>query len=213
MSLLNLRFVVIRLISFTIFIVSVVVMFGWVTNLPYLTNLTTQFIPMKFVTALSFLLASVCLFIMSHPKKDRENFFSLTLLIAASLLIFLFMATIFLSNILKVSTGLENLFVQEASATNLFSAPGQPSLYTILSFSLFSFACLVYISSRSDKKRLIQIISLPIIFISVISVIGFVLDLPVLYSVWPGFSVAIALNTAFLFGLLGLGLLLVGMTI
>lgn len=202
----------IRLISLTIFIASTVVIYGWLSGRMALVNLTALYIPMKFITAFAFLLSSVSLLAMSFTTK-QQNLFRLNIIVAGSLLIFLFMATIFLSNLLKISTGLESLLVQESSSTTIYSAPGQPSLYTILSFALFSFACLVYLSSRPIRKTLIKIISVPIIFIGIISIIGFILDIPVLYNVWPGISTAIALNTALLFSLLGLGLLLVGYTL
>lgn len=188
-------------------------MFGWLLNIPYLTNASANWIPMKFITALSFSLSGVCLYLMAVKTQVRENFFRLTLLIGNSLSVFLFMATLFFSYIFKIPTGIENLFVQETSPVTIFSAPGLPSLITMIDFTIFSIACILFTSTRPEKSLLIKISGLFITSTGVVAVLGFIFNLPILYFVWPSISTAIAPNTSIVFIILGLGLSLVGMNL
>lgn len=206
------QFSIIRLveifISSIVLIVAAIVMYGWIFSVPSFTSLIPGWLPMKFITAFCFVLSAFSLLIMSTLNKDHPNLIFVSLLITFCLSIFLLMCTIFILSIFGLSTGIENLFVQEISQTTVFSAPGLPSGITIIDLALFALSGIIYLENRNKNITPIRLFGSFILLSGIIAAIGYLFNFPLLMFVIPGFSTAIAFSSSILFIILGIGLII-----
>jgi hypothetical protein len=195
-------------------------MIGWIFKIDFLTRISSNGINMKFPTALMFFFSSVGLYLIF--KMVRESYeFSAIILPGIALLLFLVMGVILLANFTNTETGLmasltgtqtgiENLFVIRGDPV-YGAGSGDPSILTILNFILFGCACLGALFDFVYKKKIFKIIGLFIVIISLISIIGYLFSLPILYFEINGLT-PIAFNTALMFFLLGCGLIIISRT-
>jgi hypothetical protein len=193
------------------------VIIGWVFNIDALTRIFPNKINMKFPTALMFFFSAIALYLIFRMVKDNYELSSV-LLPGIALSIFLIMGTILVANLTNTQTGLlANLTGTQTGIENLFvinegsifaSGAGTPSMITILNFLLFGCACLNTLFDFSNKQRIFKFIGLFIAITSLISIIGYLFSLPVLYFEIYGLT-PIALNTALSFLLLGIGLIII----
>jgi hypothetical protein len=164
---------------------------------------------MKFSTALSFFLSGITLYCINNTLGKRADLVQIVLSVTI-LMILLLMATLLVSTFLNIRTGVEDLFVREAKEAVKTTTPGRPSVGTMINFISVAFAGIL---SFLDIKRLGQKIvgiGLIILIIGSIAVLGYVLSLPFLYYSVEGFSTAMALHTAILFIITGIGLIVSG---
>jgi uncharacterized protein with PQ loop repeat len=182
----------------------IVVMAGWLLGIEALKSILPVWVTMKFPTAFSFLLCGIELyFIARFQKKDRE--LPVIVIPIISMAIFLLMASMIASTIIGVSVGVEEMFVKESINIVKSVTPGRPSVATMFNFIIMAMSGIL---TTINVKRLS---GAPVIFAAIIivigsmAVLGYAINQPLLYFAVPGKSSAMALHTAILFVLWGLG--------
>ena len=193
-------------ISVISIVVGVSVMLAWIFDIAVLKSVLPNSITMKFTTALCFVCAGlILLFINRHfinPRDEEE-----IVILLSALVIFVLMGTMFIGMFTDIKIGLSNLFVREVDVAS-GSAPGYPSLGTMISFFLIAIAGVVAVKDPKGHQDKIHIFGFIVSVVGSFALIGYALDFPFLF--WGLYSVsnAMAFHTAIVFVLLGIGLVL-----
>jgi len=193
-------------ISVIVILAGVSVMLAWVFDIAIIKSFLPGSITMKFTTALCFVCAGVVLLFINRyfikPRDEEE-----IVILLSALVIFVLMGTMLLGVLLDINIGLGNLFVRDIDIID-GSMPGKPSLGTMVSFFLIALAGVVAVRDPKGHQDKIFFFGLIVTVIGSFALIGYALGFPYLY--WDYFNVsnAMAVHTAFLFVLLGAGLIL-----
>ncbi|MFZ3044150.1 MAG: hypothetical protein WA058_03560 [Minisyncoccia bacterium] len=202
------RYPITKLVAGLIGTEAVVVMFGWIFNIEWLTRIIPTGNNMKFITAVLFLLGAAGLYAMALAIEE-ENEMARVLLPGISLMIFLITTTLLVGRILNTATGVEELFLTSIGPVNLtgeVSRTGWPALPTLIDFILFALLGIVALFASAFREKIIRYGGYFIIFTGLLAVIGYLLNLPDLYYSFSLSGVPLAFNTALCFILLGFGL-------
>ncbi|MBS3176657.1 hypothetical protein J4457_05475 [Candidatus Woesearchaeota archaeon] len=127
----------------------------------------------------------------------------------AALILLLLMTPLLTSVFLGVTTGIEDLFVKE-TAEEAFKGtiPGRPNIVTMCSFILIAITAILMMFNPKNLEKHLLWIGLIISILGVIAIIGYIVNIPLLYYSIPKLVTPIAFNTAILFVLTGVGLFL-----
>lgn len=198
----NLR--IAKLLSFVITLGGAIVMAGWILEIEALKSILPFWVTMKFLTALSFFLSGIILYFVAY---NTEGGFVLNQIMIAisSILILFFMLNLLLATLFNFSTGIEDLFVHELRDAVKTTIPGRPSIGTMINFTLVSIAGLTSLFEVKKFNHKIYIIGIIVLIIGSIAVLGYIASVPLLYYTITGYSTAMALHTAILFMLAGIG--------
>lgn len=188
-------------------LMGVVVIIGWVFDVEVLTSLIPGFVTMKFMTAFSFVLSGLILGLVNRLQADDEGWVQV-LLPSVCLLLLLIATTILVSVFLGFKTGLESLFVVERGHAVLATVPGRPSLGTLLAFHLVGLYGPLSLFSFMRLRLLLFVCGLLVLVLGSAALFGYWFGFPSLYYAQDGLSTAMAIHTAGLFVLLGVGFLL-----
>ena len=190
------------------------IMFGWFFDIEILKSLIPGLVTMKFTTALSFFVSGVMVIFLYRnityiKKNGREDFYSSIIVLLSVLVLLLFMFTLLASSVLGFRVGVEELFVSETGELVQTTAPGRPSIGTMISFVLVSIVALL---SVAQKRVGIHIFfgGLFVVLLGGVSLLGYIVDNPVLYWTIENISTAMALHTSILFILIGVAVALYG---
>jgi two-component sensor histidine kinase/CHASE3 domain sensor protein len=187
------------------------VMVGWIAGIGPLTNVFAGLVTMKFLTAVTFVLAGIDLFAIAK-RAEGDTALPRVLLPIASVTIILIMATFLAGALLNVPLGIEEFFVKEAP-TEKSVIPGMPSVGTMLAFILFASAASFTALGGPGLKTRLRVLGWLVALMGATAMLGFILDVEPLYYHIPGISGGMALHTAALFVLLGAGLALAGQSL
>lgn len=196
----------IKIISLIVIILAALIIIGWIFDISFLKSILSVWAPMKFYTAVCFLLSGIALYLMTISTQGKSwaiNFLSFVVIV-----IFLLMMTLFVSSLLNVNTGLEDLFIKKTVKTANSLIPGRPSIPTMLAFILIS---TVGFLISLDQKRFIRkffIFSIVVIVIGMIPIIGYIVHIPWLCYYISGINSAMSIYSAILFIIFGIGLAL-----
>ena len=183
------------------------VMAGWFLGIEALKSILPVWVSMKFTTALSFFLCGIELyFIARYQKKDRE--LTVVVIPIICMVIFLLMTSLLVSTVLKVNTGVEELFVKDSMVTVGSVAPGRPSVATMINFILIAASGIVITLNIKELNKLPAILGMTVALIGLTAILGYAINQPWLYYAVTGKSSAIAVHTAILFVLWGAGAVL-----
>jgi hypothetical protein len=197
----------VRILAAIIFFYSLVVMLGWIFNINALTGILPNQIGMQFITAFSFSLAAIGLWFMDLAVNGKSDI-PFVILPGTAMLILLILTTSVAAEIFGVHTGITDLFIAGNNAINT-PIPGMPSPVSVLGFILFSVAMILSLfNSFNLNKKILYFHAVPLILIGSVGVLGYIFNLPFLYYKFIDGSNPIALNTALMFILLGLGVFL-----
>jgi len=202
---------IIKILSIVVMVTAILVMFGWFFDITALKSILPFWVTMKFTTALSFLLSGIILFFVNEYLNERKEIARIVLPITV-LIILLLMATLLTSVFMGIRTGIEDLFVKEAEGAVKSTTPGRPSVGTMVNFILMAAAGILLLLNVTKLKDRLFWIGGAITFIGSIAIIGYVINVPVLYYTLGGWSSAMAFHTALLFVMLGFGLILMKKT-
>jgi hypothetical protein len=183
----------------------ILVMVGWFWDITTLKSILPQFVAMKFTTAFCFFLSGATLYYIIRSCQEETQVNDL-FLIFINFIIILVMASLLLSVFFDIRTGLENLFVSEMEGAINTPVPGRPALLVMLSFMLIASSGLLSLSKKTVNYLIIRIVGVIIMIVGAVAIIGYLLDMPKLYGQFGFISSAVALHTAFLLVLVGLGL-------
>lgn len=198
-------------LSALVFVGSTLVIGGWVYNINILKSLLPGLVTMKFTTALSFLISAVIVFFISERQGGRKDLAAVTIPVA-TLILFLLMGTLLTSVLFGITSGLETLFIPEREGAIFTAVPGRPSIGTMVNFLLIGAAGLTSLFMFTQKPRVYTFIGRTIVVIASIALVGFLLNMPVLYYTIPKISTGMALHTALFFFALGVALQYVSRT-
>ena len=198
------RYKIAKLLSLITILVSLLVIFGWIFDIPILTSILPQWVTMKFTTAVSFLLSGGILYYSIKKFNNEQSVYGLTIPVFSVLLLFV-MGVLLLSVFIGARTGIEDLFVQETADTVFTTTPGRPSVGTMISFILIGLIGIFFLYDFKYLGRINMFFGLVIGVIGLIALLGYLLNLSFLYYAIENFSTAMAVHTAILFVILGIG--------
>ncbi|WP_165776395.1 sensor histidine kinase [Candidatus Nitrosotalea bavarica] len=201
------KLTVTKIFSIIVIVIGIMVTFGWIFDIASLKSILPNYVTMKFSTSVSFIFSGVTLYFISRFKEGKSAIAQIAIP-ASGLVIALFMVTNLISSFLPFQTGLENIFVKETGNAISTTIPGKPSIGTMVNFIFI----IVYgIFSMSDSIRLRKFafgVGYFVIGVGLVSLVGYITNLPLLYYASPGVSTAMALHTSVLFVILGSGMIL-----
>ena len=182
------------------------VMFGWVFDIGWLKSIRPDFVTMKFATAMSFLFSGITLYYISRIRFYQAAT-AMAILPVSVMVILLSMVTFLASTMLDIYIGIEMLFVEEAPGAVETVTPGRPSVGTMIAFLLVAYTGVAAMLRPENLPLQLLLVGLVVLAMGLLAVCGYILDMPMLYYyVEGGISTAMALHTAILFVMLGVGL-------
>jgi len=202
----KLKFV--RFLSFLVALVGLLVVIGWIFDIGFLKSILPNLVTMKLTTALCFIASAIVLYSVAEEQKE-SSFVIQAILPSAILMILLLMVTLFISAVFGLNTSIDNILVQEKAGAINTVAPGRPSIPTMFNFILIAIAGIL--TSVGFKKHL-PWLGTVVMLIGGVAVLGYIINQPFLYYLIVGLNTAMALNTAALFILIGIGFILCGKT-
>ena len=185
--------------------IGLIVCIGWLLDIPILKSIIPNAVTMKFSTSISFIFSGIAIYFLSKYTEGKTSIAKIMIPIS-SLVVFLFMTTLLTAYIFGKTSGIEQLFIKESSDAIKTSLPGMPSFATIVNFILIIVSIFAFFESR--LKKLFTPIGYAISTIGIISIIGYVVNQPILYYYIDNVSTAMAIHTSFLFTSLGIALIL-----
>ena len=201
------KLIIVKLIAGSAFLVGIAVMLGWYFDIGILKSILPVLATMKFTTALCFSLSGVTLFFMVRVIEGELDLSRLMLSLSAFAAL-LMMLILFFSSLLGIRTGMEDLFIEESPSINFMTIPGQPSMGTMINFILIAVGgLLVILDPQRCWKKLLAIGGV-ITLISLVALVGYIINVPPLYFAFEDISNAMAIHTAILFILFGFGFIL-----
>ena len=195
-----------KVLSMVVIIAGFMVIIGWIFDIGFLKSITPSWISMKLATAFAFILSGITLYFIIKAMEGEFDKAQVVLSIT-SLSIILLMGLLFFSTLFKVHTGAEDLFIKDAPDAVMSVVPGRPSIPTMINFMLIGTAGILTILNPVKFRLKLKITGLIVGAIGAIAIFGYIIGTPLLYYYIVEINSAIALHTAVLFVLLGLGLL------
>lgn len=161
-----------------------IVFLAWLADYPTFKSLSPDWVTMKISTALGFVFAGISATISNagHPLSQKKG----TIVATCS---FVLMAIV-----IGVRFGV-------ADTKTMTVAPGQPSLATILGFSIVAVVNLMDVFGKYKHRSASYLI---VAIIGAIAMVGYLLERPGMYYYHPKYSTAMAIHTAALFVALGI---------
>lgn len=182
-----------------------VVVASWFLNIPILASWIPGAITMKFTTALSFVLSGIILYCIGRELR-ADNAVNNIVLTAASFILALVMGTFLLSPMFGIHTGVEDIFVKDLTPAVHASIPGRPSVPTTVAFVLVAAAGFFWTARARKRFVIMRACGVVVAAIGGVALVGYFADVPMLYYAVVGVSNPIAVSSAALFVLLGVGL-------
>lgn len=182
-------------------------MVGWIYDIQILKSILPNWVTMKFSTALCFVMSGISLFFIAGSLEKNSAAADIVLPVT-SLIISLFMANLLFSVFTGVSIGIEDMFVKETGKAIKTTVPGRPSVGTMVAFLLISASGILTLLKSSLINGFLAGIGWMVSALGAVAISGYLIKMPVLYFTVTGWSTAMALHTAILFFLLGIGLIL-----
>ena len=197
------RFV--KILSLFVAAAGLAVMAGWMFDINVLKSLSPDWVSMKFSTAVAFAASGASLFFIVRVVEGEFDMAQVVLSLT-SLTITLLMGLLLFSAILSIPTGIENLFVKEIGEVKSV-APGRPSVPTMINFLLMALTAILALQHPARLLPKLKFIGIIIGMTGSLAAMGYLFNAPFLYYYIAGVNSAMALHTALLFVILGIGLL------
>lgn len=197
-----------ELLAIAVSLAGSLVMLGWIFDIGVLKSIRPEWVTMKFSTAFSFFCSGIILHYTARLRFKQPSL-AFAILPAATLCIALTMFTLLASTLFDVYVGIEALFVREELDAVETVLPGRPSVGTMTAFMLIASAGIISMLEPVRLPQQLFALGCLIFVVGLLAVIGYIFDVPILYYYVQegGFSSAMALHTALLFMLLGIGLI------
>jgi hypothetical protein len=193
-----------KAISLFVTVAGLAVVAGWIFGIDPLKSISPAWVSMKFSTAISFVASGVTLYFLVRAREGEFERAQIALSIT-SLVITLIMGLLFFSDIFRVQTGIENLFIKDTDTVKSV-LPGMPSAPTMINFMLIALAAIMTLLNSAKLVKKLKIIGIIVGATGALSVLGYILNAPLLYYYIEDINSAMALHTSLLFILLGTGL-------
>ncbi len=197
---------IVKLLSLVVIITGLLVIIGWIFDIPVLKSISPAWASMKFITAITFILSGITLYFIVRAFEGEFDKAQVALCIT-SFTIILIMGILFSSTLFGMRTGLEDLFIKEPPGTVRTVTPGRPSIPTMLNFILIALCGMQVIWNPKNLRVKLTLLGMVIAAVGALAIVGYIFNAPHLYYFFEGKNTAIALNTAVLFVVIGIGLL------
>jgi len=179
--------------------IGMLVLAGWLFDIPALKSVLPGLATMKANAALSFMMSGASLLLTALGNKNQR----IDLLSKACAGISLLMGLLTLSEyIFSWDLGIDQLLFKD-TLTTASAHPGRMSLVTAVNFSLLGLSLLLL--DRRQYRRIVEASAIIALLISLLAFIGYAYGVPSLYQFFPYSSIAI--HTTFTFSILCLGVL------
>jgi cytochrome bd-type quinol oxidase subunit 2 len=193
-----------KALSFIVTAGGLTVIAGWIFDIGVFKTISPAFVSMKFSTAFSFVASGISLYFLVRTHEEELEKAQVALSIT-SFTLSLLMGLLLFSVIFGIDTGIENLFMREIGAVKSV-VPGRPSLPTMVNFLLIAFAGILALLNPERPAPRLKIVGIAVCAIGAVAVAGYILNAPLLYYYVPAVNSAMAIHTALLFVLCGMGL-------
>ncbi|MDB5140823.1 MAG: domain S-box protein [Mucilaginibacter sp.] len=185
--------------AFFVIIAGLIVITGWIVNVPILQSIIPGFRAMKFNAALCFVFFGCTLLLTQYPIPKYGKLLFLMLCIPG---ILISLITLF-EDLLHFDTGLDQFFViDKTMPTHLFPVHGRMAFNAAINFILLGFGFL----SLTIKKRIFSVISQylfqTVVILSFITLIGYLYGATLFGALF--FVTSMATHTVILFLILSL---------
>lgn len=198
-----------KILATIVALIGLLVVFGWIMDIQVIKSILPQWIPMRFITAVTFIFGGISLYYIAETINKDEGIASAAVPLM-SLIILVIMGVFLVAIFSGSKTGLDEFFIKEApSETNAFP-PGFPSTGVIVSFIILGIAGVTTAFGAKNIKKYLRLSGQIMATIGGVGIIGYIISSDVLTYNIPGFSATIAFHAAVLIVLLGCGLILVG---
>ncbi|MEW6748096.1 MAG: hypothetical protein AB1295_00100 [Candidatus Micrarchaeota archaeon] len=179
-----------------------IVMLGWLYDVPALKSVMPDWVTMKFTTALSFMLSGIALLALARCL-GKSCQLSLVILPMTCLTIFMIMVSLLTGVFFGIQTGTESLGVKEQAGAVKTAVPGMPNIVTMISFVLIASACIWGISDLREGRPL-MLVGWLLVAVGIVAVIGYALSIDMMYYDFGEGFTAMAFHTAVLFAISGI---------
>lgn len=178
-------------------LVGLVVVFGWMLNIPLLKSISPGLSTMKINTALGFFFTGASLIAIRNGNQKSTGKIAAE---AFALIVVIIGGLSLLEYIININTGIDQLIVNDVG-TAATSDPGRMSVPTAVNFLVLGTAFIFY--SRNLFKTVVQILIVITITISLFAMVGYILNLKELFTLGPPTSIALHTSITFLIASLG----------
>lgn len=193
-----------KIVAVFVIISGIIVLFGWFFNITFLKSISPNWVSMKFITAVCFVLSGVILFLSARCNEKETDWEDLLLIFSIFVLI-LIVGELIISILFNIRTGLENLFVSEEIGAKFTVAPGRPAIVTLINFVAIAMGGLINLLKKDYCLRVSHYGGMALMIIDSVAILGYIINVPLLYYYVVNFNTAMAFNTAVLFTVLGFG--------
>ncbi len=188
--------------------IGIVVILGWVANIPILTSLNYAWVSMKVNTAVGFILAGAgILFLLRCEKSAEQCTLYSWLARACAIALLLLGGSTAMEYIFGIDLYIDQLFFKQKQSALDLSAPGRMSPFTAVMQINYAVALLLLNSKRKDGSAITFAQGCAFVggIVGILAFIGYLLNAKELYAV--GQSTAIAAHTALGFIVIAIGIL------
>ncbi len=182
--------------------VCLLVLLGWVVDIPALKSLLPGFATMKANTAVAFGLSAASLWLLTMERHEPSQDIARTMARLAAAAVVLLSAVTLSEYFFGWQSGLDQWLVRDLAPGSLH--PGRMSSATAASFIVLGTGLLLFDIQSPRGRWATQWLALAVAFNGFVAVLGYVYGVQSLYGVQPYSSMA--LHTALLFFLLGVAL-------
>jgi PAS domain S-box-containing protein len=189
--------------SLMIFFAGFSVLCGWFSDIPALKSVFSGYVPMTPNTAVCFILTGISLLAaQTKPVLPRPRIITQTFAFIVALVGILTLA----EYIFGLNIGIDRIFFRQQVEVVLKTFPGRMSPFSAFNFFLIGTALLVLDKQTKNGWQPAQLLILLEGVVSLLALVGYAYGVSSLYSV--GFYKPMALNSAFVFALVCIGILL-----
>lgn len=198
-----------KILAIVVASIGILVVFGWIMDIQIIKSILLHWIPMRFITAVTFIFGGISLYYIAKTI-DKDEGISSAVVPLMSVIILLIMG-IFLVSIFRGSKiEIDGFFIKETISETKAFPPSFPSTGVIISFIIFSIAGIATVLSPENIKKYLRLSGWAMTVIGGVGIIGYGIGSDILTYNIPGFSSTIAFHAAVLIILLGYGLVLIG---
>jgi len=184
------------ILSICIFCVGLIVLAGWIFDIPTLKSIIPAFVTMKANTAICFILIGLSLWLSQEKRLGKRSANWIAKFCAFIVLLIGFLT--FWQYLFKCNLGIDQILFKESSTAVLTNSPGRMALNTSINFILIGFVLLITGAKAVFWSYLSQILIILEGIISLLSFVGYLYGASPLY-IGLYFSTAMALHTTVLF--------------
>ena len=185
-------------------LVGCIVIFGWALDVPVLTSIVPGYVTMKPNTAVGFILCGLSLWVSSGgavPRGVNGSSAAIACSVVAALIGILTLS----EYAFDLNLGIDRLLFANATDVVQTSHPGRPSPATAFTFLLLGTGLVVVDRESPRGLRPAEFLALGVLLSGLVALLGYAYGVQSLYRFY--FYTSMALHTATLFALLGLGVL------